>query len=157
VASFLAFRCGKIYNLLFEQSSTAHLESRANNAIYYAVTSEAIKRPGISEVFFCLHSLDGTPSVDQFKFRMGLKAKPVRQRVVFHPLLTPLVNRAAHSLLKLYSKYKPGKSAIRKAEGIIRFYLDGKLPPEEQEWPECILEQKSDIMKKTEFTNNDES
>jgi hypothetical protein len=42
---------------------------------------------GISEVFFCLHSLDAPGSVDQFKFRMGCTAKPVRQRVAFHPLL----------------------------------------------------------------------
>ena len=57
-ASFLAFTCDDRFTLPHEQSATAHLEYRPNNALFYAVTRQAVQRPGIGGVFFALHSLD---------------------------------------------------------------------------------------------------
>jgi hypothetical protein len=144
VASFLAFVCDGCFTLPHEQSASAHLEHRPNNAIFFAIIQEAFRRQGISEVFFCLHSLDAPGSVDQFKFRMGCTAKPVRQRVAFHPLLAPWVNRASHGALKRAVARYPGNATLAKAEGMVRFYLDGKRPPGEQEWPECLAGQKGE-------------
>lgn len=86
VAPFLAFTCDHHCILPYAQSASAHLKHRTNNAIFFSVTQAAFKRSSISEVFF---GLDAPDSVDLFKFHMGFAAKPVRQRVVFHPLLTP--------------------------------------------------------------------
>lgn len=144
VASFLAFICDDHYTLPYEQSASAHLGHRINNAIFFSMTRTAIRCSGISEVFFCLHSLDAPESVDQFKLRMGLTAKPVRQRVVFHPALAPLFNQVSHLAVKRLLAAKLGSPALAKAEGMIRFYLDGKRPPCKQEWPECLAEYKSD-------------
>ena len=138
VASFLGFRCDNCYHLLHEQSSTAHLESRSNNAIFYFVTCEALKRDGISKVFFCLQSLDAPPSVDQFKFRMGCTAKPVRQRVVFHPWIKPIVNNLTHRAVTRLLQRNQENRILSKAEGMFRFYLQGKRAPENQDLPECL-------------------
>ncbi len=143
VASFLAFRCDDCYTLPHEQSATDHLDSRVNNAIFFFITHQALERGDISQVFFCLHSLDAPASVDEFKLRMGYTAKPVRQRVVFHPLLAPFFNRASHAAIKRLLDRNPQNAALAKVEGMVRFYLDGKRPPEKQEVPECLAELQS--------------
>jgi hypothetical protein len=151
VASFLAFRSDDCYTLPFEQSSTAHLESRVNNAIFYFVTQEAFKRNGITWVFFCLHSLDGGPSMDQFKFRMGYTAKPVRQRVIFHPLLAPFFNRRTYNLVKRILERKPNHPSLSKMAGMVRFYLEGMSPPNQQNWPECMNDRKMELLEATKI------
>ena len=140
VASFLAFVCDDWFTLPHEQSLSACLEHRVNNAIFYGVTHRAMQRDNISSVFFCLHSLDAPPSVDQFKFRMGYTARPVRQRVVFHPLLAPFFNKASYALVKRLLVRYPTYSKLSKTEGMMRFYMDGKRSPSEQEVPECIAD-----------------
>ncbi len=137
-ASFLAFRCDDWYTLPYEQSSSAFLEHRANNAIFYQVTQQALQRGDIGGVFFCLQSLDAPCTVDEFKFRMGYTARPVRQRIIFHPLLAPLINNTTHSLLKRLLSRRPQEPFLAKTEGMVRFYLEGKRPLSEQEWPECL-------------------
>ena len=144
-ASFLAFTCDDCFTLPYEQSASAHLQHRPNNAIFYAVTREALRRPGISRVFLTLHSLDAPASIDQFKFRMGYTAKPVRQRVVFHPLLAPLLNRASHAAIKRALRRYPHHPTLAKAEGMVRFYLEGKRPPQSQDLPECLLSLKGEL------------
>jgi hypothetical protein len=127
VASFLAFRCGDCYTLAYEQSATAHLKSRINNAIFYYVTHEALQLDGISRVFFCLRSLDAHASEDEFKFRMGYTAKPVRQRILFHPLLSPVFNTATHAVVKRLVSRQPVNNFLSKVEGMIRVYLEGSV------------------------------
>ena len=100
VASCLTFVCDDCYTVPHEQSDSSQLRNRVNNAIFYSVTHQALQRPGISKVFYCLESLDAPESVDEFKFRMGYTAQPVRQRVVFHPWVTPFVNTTSHSAVK---------------------------------------------------------
>lgn len=141
-ATFLAFKCDNVYTLPHEQSSTAHLENRVNNALFFKVTQQAICRDDISSVFFCLHSLDAPCSVDQFKIRMGNTAKPVRQRVVFHPAVSPFANRFSHGFVKRLLLRNPNSVTLAKAEGMLRFFIEGKLPIDQQEWPEYIEEGK---------------
>ena len=146
MASFLAFTCDSCYTLPHQQSATAHLKHRVNNAIFYTVAHEALKRPDISNVFFCLHSLDAPASVDKFKFRMGFTAKPVRQRVVFHPWLAPLFNSASHAALKRMLGRDPDNPALAKAEGMLRFYLEGKRPPTRQDWPAGLAHRQGELL-----------
>jgi hypothetical protein len=145
VASFLAFVCDDCFTLPHEQSSSAHLEYRVNNAIFYGVTHQAMQRDNINSVFFCLHSLDAPSSVDEFKLRMGNTARPVRQRVVFHPLLAPFFNKASHALIKRMLGRYPDNPKLSKTEGMLRFYLDGKLPAGKQDWPACLEYCKSEL------------
>ena len=150
VASFLAFTCGDCFTLPHEQSASAHLQYRINNAIFFGITQEAFTRPDVAEVFFCLQSLDAPESMDRFKFHMGFTPKPVRQRVVFHPLLAPFFNRASHGFLERRLERDSGNPTLSKVEGMVRFYLDGKCSPGEQAWPECLEACKSELLEEVQ-------
>lgn len=146
VASFLGFTCEDWYLLPYEQSATSHLSFRVNNAIFYAVTREVLQRPGIRRVFFCLQSLDAPCSVDEFKFRMGYTAWPVRQRVVFHPRLVWLCNNTSHRAVKHLADCFSSRMIFAKAEGMLRFYLEGLRPVAEQNWPETLIDRRPEVL-----------
>jgi hypothetical protein len=131
-ASVITFLMGDCVYLLYQQCHREFLAAHVNNALSFSVTQMMIRRPGVRSILYSLHSLDAPPSMDEFKFRMGYAAKPVRQRVVFHPLCAPLVNSALHGLVKAAKAFRPGSTVLAKAEGMIRFYLEGKRPLDEQ-------------------------
>jgi len=136
VAAVLAFLCEDHFYILYHQSLTQYLPIGVNNALAYAVTSNVVNRSDDKvQIFYGLHSLDAPPSVDEFKFRMGYTAKPVRQRVVFHPWVRPLMNNASHALLRAGLRLNPGNPSLSKAEGMLRFYLQGNLPLSKQSLP----------------------
>lgn len=138
VAALLAFTCDDCCSVFFQQSRTAFLVSGVNNALTFMFTQTVLSRPEIKSIFYGLHSLDAPPSVDEFKFRMGYTAQPVRQRVVFHPWLRPLINRASYAALARFARVHSGNPTLAKAEGMLRFYLEGRLPLEQQTWPTCL-------------------
>jgi hypothetical protein len=138
VSSILAFTFDDCYTFLYMQSATAHLKYGINNAILYHATTEALKQKGIKQVFVGYQSLDAPESVDRFKLRMRYKVKPVRQRVVFHPGLRLFFNSASHAALRSLVRIDPGNSIFSKTEGMLRFYLQGRLPLIEQSLPEAL-------------------
>jgi len=138
VASLFAFTMDGCTSILYQQSMTEQLKNGVNNALTYVFTADALSRPEISRVFYGLHSLDAPPSVDDYKFRMRYKAMPVRQRVMFHPLLAPLVNRVSHAVIRQLLRVNPHQPTLTKAEGMLRFYLNGRLPLEKQSVPEGL-------------------
>jgi len=146
VASCLAFVCDDYYMIPYQQSASAHLPHRVNNAFFFKVAHQALQRPDKQTVFFCLQSLDAPASVDDFKFRMGFTALPVRQRVAFHPWLAPLLGPGSHAMLKHWVARYPQKTVLAKAEGMVRFYLEGQRPPESQEWPEELPAHRSGLL-----------
>ncbi|MEW6285006.1 MAG: hypothetical protein AB1509_02150 [Chloroflexota bacterium] len=138
-ASVITFQMGEWGYMLYQQCHRDFLAEHVNNALSFVVTCALLERPETRAILYGLHSLDAPPSVDEFKFRMGYTAKPVRQRVVFHPWLRPFMNRASHTLLKAGLRLKPGHPALSKAEGMLRFYLQGRLPLEKQSLPPPLL------------------
>lgn len=137
-ATLIAFTCDDCCSILYQQSRTEYLPIRVNNALTYVFTNEVLKRRSGIWLFYGLHSLDAPPSVDEFKFRMGYTAKPVRQRVVFHPWVSPLFNDYSHRLLKSAARKWPGNTTLAKAEGMVRFHLQGKMPVERQPLPPAL-------------------
>jgi hypothetical protein len=97
-----------------------------NNALSYTVTKEMLCRPGIHAIFYGMSSLDAPASVDEFKFRMGYEAKSIRQRVVFHPFLSLLVNRLGHKVLKTMVGLNPSNRFLSKTSGLMGLYLGEK-------------------------------
>jgi hypothetical protein len=138
--SLLTCRVDNTCYVPYAQSSREFLNKHVNNALFYTVCCEMLSREGITGMFFCLHSLDAPSSVDEFKWRMGFTAKPVRQQVEFHPLLSPFANQFGHSLVLRLLKRFPRNHVLSKAEGMLRFNLQGKKSHNEQEWPECLSE-----------------
>jgi hypothetical protein len=129
-------------------SHRKYLDIYVNNALFYSLSCNLLAREGIRSIFFTVQSLDAPRSVDDFKFRMGLNAKAVRQRVVFHPLLEPIITERTHGLVNLLGRRFQKQAAIAKAEGMIRFCLQGRQPIEQQEWPECIAHLKHAYLNK---------
>jgi hypothetical protein len=80
----------------YAASHRKFLNMHINNALFYTASCAMLTEKGVSEIFFTLQSLDAPPSVDEFKFRMGLQAKPVRQRVVFNPFFPGKADTAVY-------------------------------------------------------------
>jgi len=146
VSSCLAFVCDDYYTVPYQQSASAHLEHRVNNALFFEVTCQALQRPGIGKVFFCLQSLDAPGSVDDFKFRMGFAVLAVRQRVTFHPWLAPFLGAGSHASLKRWLARYPQNATLAKAEGMLRFYFEGQRSPEHQDWPEGLASRRDELL-----------
>jgi hypothetical protein len=134
-ASVMTFQMGDCCYLLYQQCRREFLTGHVNNALSFAVTRALTARPAVRTIFYGLHSLDAPASMDEFKLHMGYMAKPVRQRVVFHPRLGPVFNPVTHALLKFMKRLRPGNPTLSKAEGMVRFYIEGKRPAEQQRMP----------------------
>ena len=139
-AALLTARIDDMCYVPYALSHSRFQREHVNNALFYAVSSNLLGREGVAGIFFTLQSLDAPESVDEFKFRMGLMAEPVRQQVVFHPCLSPLATRKTYALLLQRLARDPGNPLLAKAEGMFRFYLEGKRPLETQDWPACLAE-----------------
>lgn len=137
-AAVIITRIGDTYDVPFAMSHRDYLREHVNNALFFSVCTDLLARPGVNGIFFCLHSLDAPESVDEFKLRMSLTPKPVRQVIVFHPLLTPFANSATHALVRRMTLRYPDKHILAKAEGMLRFHIEGKIPAENQNWPDAF-------------------
>ncbi len=151
-ASVITFRMDDCVYMLSQQCHRQFLTAHVNNALSFTVTQAMLRRPGVRSIFYSLHSLDAPTSMDEFKFRMGYSARMVRQRVVFHPVLEPLVNPALHALFRTAKALRPGNPVLAKAEGMINFYLEGKRPLEEQARP-ALFSHLEDIPNDEEIAN----
>ena len=145
-ASLLLFICDDTCCILYQQSRSVHLAEGVNNLLAFMVTERVLQRPGIRTVFYGLDSFDAPHSVDAFKFRMGYQAKPVRQRVVFHPWLAPFCHRISHAVVAEASRRWPGHPALAKTEGVMRFYLEGQRSLSQQVWPERLRSRNAELV-----------
>jgi hypothetical protein len=145
-ATILTVRIDDTFYVPYAQCYNKFMCLHANNALFYVASRDMLSQDGVKKIFFSLHSLDAPESVNEFKFRMGMIAKPVRQKVVFHPLVRPFATGAMHKYLKKWMARDPENSFLAKTEGMLRFYLQGKLPLAEQDWPKCLSEYKAKVL-----------
>jgi hypothetical protein len=149
-ASMLTIQMGECCEMISQQCHRDFLKARVNNALTYSVTQTMIDRPGIKQLFYSLHSLDAPESVDTYKFRMGYEAKPVRQRVVFHPWLTPFVDRLALKMASALHYLYPSNRFWSKTEGVLRFYQQGKRTLDHQNWPVGLADVKNVLLERNQ-------
>lgn len=149
-ASLITTRIDDTCYVPYAQSLRQYLNRHVNNALFFTVCCDLLSQEGVNGIFFCLHSLDARDTVDQFKFRMNFSPIPVRQRVVFHPLLAPLSNRFTHRAVQLFHNRIPGSYALSKAEGMLRFNVQGKLPAVQQGWPDCLEKHRPSLLAEME-------
>jgi transposase len=139
-------RIADVFNVPYAMSHSKFLGDHVNNVIFYTASCEMLGREGVKEIFFTVQSLDAPASVDEFKFRMGLMPKAVCQHVDFHPGLTPFAAASVHALITQQLRRDPSNPVIAKAEGLLRFYLQGKQAISEQDWPDCLSECKAKFL-----------
>jgi hypothetical protein len=144
-ASLIICQDDDIFYVPYAFSLRKYLGLYVNNALFYSVSCNLLARQGINGIFFTVQSLDAPVSVDDFKFRMGFSAKAVRQRVVFNPVLRPFITKFTHGVVTSLLKRYPENTLLAKTEGMIRFYLDGKLDIDQQDWPSCIKQFKTEV------------
>ena len=139
VAALIVYLAGDCFLMLYQQSLTEHLKFGVNNALGFVFTQKALARPGVKQLFYGFQSLDASWKVDEFKFRMGYAAEPVRQRVVFHPAFRPIVTPATLAAFDYVGGKLLRSPRWLKAAGMMRFYLEGNRPLSQQECPGCLL------------------
>ena len=138
-AALIICRIDNTWCVPYALSHRKFLNDHVNNALFYSVSSNLLAREHVEGIFFTVQSLDAPPTVDDFKLRMGLIPRPVRQRVDFHPWLRPLATTATHKLFSSLLHHDNGSPVIAKTEGMLRFYIEGKQPLTHQHWPECLM------------------
>ncbi len=134
-------RIADVFNVPYAMSHSRFLADHVNNAVFFSVSREILGRDGVSEIFFTVQSLDAPANVDEFKFRMGFEPRAVRQRVDFHPFLDPFATPTIHTLTRKLLQRDPSNPQLAKAEGMLRFHVEGKRRIVEQAWPECLTTQ----------------
>jgi Acetyltransferase (GNAT) domain len=98
------------------------LRAYPNNALIYSVTEELLVRRGLSEVTFGVEGLEELDTLDQFKLAMGFVRKPIRQHVVFAPLLrTALALRPLRSVVGALAHRPNSSSFWRRANSLVGF------------------------------------
>jgi len=118
-------RIDDMFNVPYAMSQSRFLRKHVNNAVFYAISCNMLKREGVSGIFYTVQSLDAPANVDEFKFRMGFQPKAVRQCVDFHPLLNPIANKRVHSWTQRLLQRAPSNPMLAKAEGMLRFHVEG--------------------------------
>jgi hypothetical protein len=110
-------------DFLLARSRTDQLGAYPNNALLFYVTQEMLVRRKVREITFGLESLEPVGPLDQFKFAMGFRPRPIRQRVVFHPLARALLRHATVRAVFRRWTDRRGNGAVfwRKAAGLLRF------------------------------------
>jgi hypothetical protein len=108
---------------LLARSCSDELGAYPNNALIFYVTELMLVDRGVGEITFGLESLEPVAPLDQFKFSMGFERRPLRQKVVFHPLVRALLRH--ESVRRLFRRWtdRHGPEAVfwRKAAGLLRF------------------------------------
>ena len=125
LASFMvAFQMEDHFMILHQSSATEYLRLYPNNALVFTVTKLKLGLSVVNTVSYGPQSLDAPQSLDTFKFRMGYHKSPMKQRIIFNPLIKPFIGSIFHNLVQFAVKANPKSDASRKMEGIIRFYRE---------------------------------
>ena len=122
-ATLVTFQMSGWGYMLYQQCHSDCLREHPNNALSFVVTQYLTREAKVKGVYYGMSSLDAPASVDEFKFRMGYEARPISQRVEFHPYLKPLVNAVTHWVSKQFTITFPQNYCVAKTEGLLRVCL----------------------------------
>lgn len=122
IAYLVALHVEGCAEILVERSSNDGLRHYPNNALVYTAVRDLIRRPEVDRILFGLESMETVSGVDQFKFSMGLQRRPLRQRIVFHPLLRPVLgHRLVTRAVRAVARRRPASPFWRKVDGLLDF------------------------------------
>jgi len=128
LAAFLvSVRFDDCVEFLLARSRTDLLDAYPNNALVFEVARLMLRERGVRQITFGLESLEAVDALDEFKFGMGFRSAPLRQRVVFHPLVRRLLAQPAarRALTRFADGRGPRGGFWQKAVGLLRFAEEG--------------------------------
>lgn len=128
------------YAISRQRFSSSHIDS----ALSYQVSSNLLSHDDAEAIFFTVQSLDMHSALEDYSLRTGLVARPVRQRVEFHPWFDNFITPTMPQIFANLLHHANASPSIAKAEGMLRFYLEGQRPFMCQHWPECLLSDQED-------------
>ena len=137
-AALIVCRIDNIFTVPYAMSHCSFLRNHVNNALFYTISCALLQRDNGNGIFFTIQSLDAPTNVDEFKLRMGFEPKLVRQNIVIHPYVKPLITKPVHSVVDILRRRYPSSNYLAKGEGMMRFYLEGKYPVNQQSLPDLI-------------------
>ncbi len=108
------------FSILHQSSATKDLEQRPNNALTFTVCKGKLSQPDVACVSYGLKSLESTPGLDRFKVGMGFKLRPLRERVVFNPILRPFIVLGARRIIPWMARKHPETDLWRKALAVLQ-------------------------------------
>ena len=104
------------------RSTDDGLRHYPNNALLFTVARDLLRRPDIERIFFGLESVEHVGGVDTFKESMGFTRRPIRQRIVFHPLAEPIARARVTARIARALARRPSAGVFwRKLEGLLVF------------------------------------
>lgn len=119
VAYLVAVLAEGCASIMVARSASDALRLYPNNALIYTFVREMLARPGIGQVLFGMASLESYQGVDDFKLSMGFTRTPIRQHLVFHPLLRPALTSALVArLVARLAERRPDNEIWRKLRGL---------------------------------------
>jgi hypothetical protein len=139
--ALIVCRINDIYSVPYAMSLSRSLKYHVNNALFFTTCCQLLKKENVNGIFLTVQSLDAPAQLDDFKLRMGFIPKMVRQNVIIHPYLRPLITPAVHSFNRRLLNRYPSNPFLAKTEGMLRFHLEGKKPVGEQNIPDCVKDQ----------------
>ena len=112
---------------LLARSRSDALEAYPNNALIFEVARKMLVERGVRRITFGLESLEDVEALDQFKYGMGFHRAPLRQRVVFHPMLRGILRAAsARAAVRRWADGRGARGGFwHKALGLLRFAEEG--------------------------------
>jgi hypothetical protein len=144
-AALFCARVDHTVEILSQQSLAEYLHMRVNNALTFEVTRKLMSEPDVEVINYGVHSLDAPSSIDEFKLSMGYVVRPVRQQIQFHPLIPHALIGIAGGVLRGGIMLAPRNNALRKADGIVKFYKNGRLPLSQQVLPDLLARALKDV------------
>lgn len=127
LASYMiGFQMEDHFTFLRMSSATQYLHFYPNHAVVFTLTKLKLALPEVNAISRGPQSLDAPESLDNFKFRMGYQKRPMKQRIVFNPLISPFIGAILHKIVRLATDVRPQSDTLRKLEGIIRFYREAE-------------------------------
>jgi hypothetical protein len=149
IAALMLVRIDDWIIMLSQQCLSDYLTQKPNHALIYAVTKEMMSRATTKSILYTMQSLDAPDTVDTFKFRMGYRPIVVKQRVVFHPVISRLINRRTLQLMKVLLRRDPANPMLAKAAGMMRIFIDGEKPLADQRIPEVLKPMWAELLEKS--------
>jgi hypothetical protein len=112
---------------LLARSRSDRLDAYPNNALIFTVAEEMLVKRGIRQITFGLEALEDVDALEDFKYGMGFRREPLRQRVVFHPLVRALLRQGAivRGIERKARQGGPRGAFWRKAAGLVHFAREG--------------------------------
>ena len=112
---------------LLARSRSEALDAYPNNALIFEVARTMLVDRGVRRITFGLESLEDVEALDQFKYGMGFHRAPLRQRVVFHPMLRGILRAAsARAAVRRLADGRGARGGFwHKALGLLRFAEEG--------------------------------